>query len=95
MGKFDKRAVGEKEGERTPAGKRRKLAPVVDNAGVEQTSQVRIVHRIAALLSEAGRLRSVVVRRLSIGVAGHLIHVDDWRRRHLWTRSCESAATMS
>ena len=40
MGKFDKRAVGEKEGERAPVGKRRKLAPVVDKSGSERTSQV-------------------------------------------------------
>ena len=42
MGKFDKRALGEREGERAPVGKRRKLAPVVDKSGTEKISQVCI-----------------------------------------------------
>lgn len=43
MGKFDKRAAGEKDGERAPMGKRRKLAAVVDSSGKERTSQARAV----------------------------------------------------
>ena len=39
MGKFDKRAVGEKDGERAPMGKRRKLSAVVDKSGKERSSQ--------------------------------------------------------
>ena len=51
MGKFDRRAAGEKDGERAPMGKRRKLAAVVDSSGKERTSQVRRPRDYAPVLA--------------------------------------------
>ena len=80
MGKFDKRAVGEKEGDRAPVGKRRKLAPVVDKSGSERTSQVRI-GQCGQLMSFGSRASpkkmSKLIRRIvwspTAVVAGHVL----------------------
>ncbi|KAK9810312.1 hypothetical protein WJX72_008404 [[Myrmecia] bisecta] len=46
MGKFDKRVTGEKDGERNPAGKRRKFMPLTGNTGAETSKVTGVVDRI-------------------------------------------------